>query len=160
MRGDFSCLCQVAEQLMTIAYESGVNLFDTAEVYSGGKWVMPLICYLSHIHTAFFSALVSCFTQRTQDFSPDQTRIYSPEEPKNERKPWLQRDLHNLIHHWRLHIMFTAQSKFMGLDIVSVSNVGFQSSRVGVNINFKVAGEIMAYSTGGIYPLSHTPSGF
>uniref|UniRef100_A0A8C6PTG5 Voltage-gated potassium channel subunit beta-1 n=1 Tax=Nothobranchius furzeri TaxID=105023 RepID=A0A8C6PTG5_NOTFU len=33
----FSNLCQVAEQLMTIAYESGVNLFDTAEVYSGGK---------------------------------------------------------------------------------------------------------------------------
>ena len=29
--------CQVAEQLMTIAYESGVNLFDTAEVYAGGK---------------------------------------------------------------------------------------------------------------------------
>uniref|UniRef100_A0A8D2ZGJ3 Voltage-gated potassium channel subunit beta-1 n=1 Tax=Scophthalmus maximus TaxID=52904 RepID=A0A8D2ZGJ3_SCOMX len=28
---------EVAEQLMTIAYESGVNLFDTAEVYSGGK---------------------------------------------------------------------------------------------------------------------------
>lgn len=57
MRGDFSCLCQVAEQLMTIAYESGVNLFDTAEVYSGGKWVTPLICYLSHIHTAFFPLL-------------------------------------------------------------------------------------------------------
>lgn len=34
------CPRQVAEQLMTIAYESGVNLFDTAEVYSGGKWVM------------------------------------------------------------------------------------------------------------------------
>lgn len=30
---------QVAEQLMTIAYESGVNLFDTAEVYAGGRWV-------------------------------------------------------------------------------------------------------------------------
>uniref|UniRef100_A0A8C9ZXM1 Voltage-gated potassium channel subunit beta-1 n=1 Tax=Sander lucioperca TaxID=283035 RepID=A0A8C9ZXM1_SANLU len=29
----------VAEQLMTIAYESGVNLFDTAEVYAGGRWV-------------------------------------------------------------------------------------------------------------------------
>uniref|UniRef100_A0A8C5DEE5 Voltage-gated potassium channel subunit beta-1 n=1 Tax=Gouania willdenowi TaxID=441366 RepID=A0A8C5DEE5_GOUWI len=28
---------EVAEQLMTIAYDSGVNLFDTAEVYSGGK---------------------------------------------------------------------------------------------------------------------------
>uniref|UniRef100_A0A3Q1H430 Voltage-gated potassium channel subunit beta-1-like n=1 Tax=Acanthochromis polyacanthus TaxID=80966 RepID=A0A3Q1H430_9TELE len=33
----FSSLYQVAEQLMTIAYESGVNLFDTAEVYSGGN---------------------------------------------------------------------------------------------------------------------------
>ncbi|EPY78354.1 potassium voltage-gated channel, shaker-related subfamily, beta member 2 isoform 2 isoform 5-like protein [Camelus ferus] len=27
----------VAERLMTIAYESGVNLFDTAEVYAAGK---------------------------------------------------------------------------------------------------------------------------
>uniref|UniRef100_A0A3Q1JVT4 Voltage-gated potassium channel subunit beta-1 n=1 Tax=Anabas testudineus TaxID=64144 RepID=A0A3Q1JVT4_ANATE len=35
--GKLSWFCQVAEQLMTIAYESGVNLFDTAEVYSGGK---------------------------------------------------------------------------------------------------------------------------
>uniref|UniRef100_A0A3B4FWK7 Voltage-gated potassium channel subunit beta-1 n=1 Tax=Pundamilia nyererei TaxID=303518 RepID=A0A3B4FWK7_9CICH len=31
---------KVAEQLMTIAYESGVNLFDTAEVYAGGRWVI------------------------------------------------------------------------------------------------------------------------
>uniref|UniRef100_A0A3Q2YYQ2 Voltage-gated potassium channel subunit beta-1 n=1 Tax=Hippocampus comes TaxID=109280 RepID=A0A3Q2YYQ2_HIPCM len=28
---------EVAEQLMTIAYESGINLFDTAEVYAGGR---------------------------------------------------------------------------------------------------------------------------
>ncbi|XP_042152375.1 voltage-gated potassium channel subunit beta-2 isoform X1 [Oncorhynchus tshawytscha] len=28
---------EVAEQLMTMAYESGVNLFDTAEVYAAGK---------------------------------------------------------------------------------------------------------------------------
>uniref|UniRef100_H3CA90 NADP-dependent oxidoreductase domain-containing protein n=1 Tax=Tetraodon nigroviridis TaxID=99883 RepID=H3CA90_TETNG len=28
---------EVAEQLMTIAYEGGVNLFDTAEVYAGGR---------------------------------------------------------------------------------------------------------------------------
>ncbi|XP_071331253.1 voltage-gated potassium channel subunit beta-2-like [Trachinotus anak] len=28
---------EVAEELMTAAYESGINLFDTAEVYSGGK---------------------------------------------------------------------------------------------------------------------------
>uniref|UniRef100_A0AAR2M6B3 NADP-dependent oxidoreductase domain-containing protein n=1 Tax=Pygocentrus nattereri TaxID=42514 RepID=A0AAR2M6B3_PYGNA len=32
-----SMLYNVAEQLMTIAYESGVNLFDTAEVYAAGK---------------------------------------------------------------------------------------------------------------------------
>ncbi|KAI4578933.1 hypothetical protein MJG53_000809 [Ovis ammon polii x Ovis aries] len=30
-------LFKVAERLMTIAYESGVNLFDTAEVYAAGK---------------------------------------------------------------------------------------------------------------------------
>lgn len=31
-------LCQqMAEQLMTLAYENGINLFDTAEVYAAGK---------------------------------------------------------------------------------------------------------------------------
>lgn len=34
---DLYILLQVAERLMTIAYESGVNLFDTAEVYAAGK---------------------------------------------------------------------------------------------------------------------------
>uniref|UniRef100_A0A3B3I3H0 Potassium voltage-gated channel subfamily A regulatory beta subunit 3 n=1 Tax=Oryzias latipes TaxID=8090 RepID=A0A3B3I3H0_ORYLA len=35
----FNCLRfpQMAENLMTIAYESGVNLFDTAEVYASGR---------------------------------------------------------------------------------------------------------------------------
>ncbi|XP_069581714.1 voltage-gated potassium channel subunit beta-2-like [Brachyistius frenatus] len=28
---------EVAEELMTLAYENGINLFDTAEVYSGGR---------------------------------------------------------------------------------------------------------------------------
>lgn len=28
---------QMAEQLMTLAYENGINLFDTAEVYAAGK---------------------------------------------------------------------------------------------------------------------------
>ena len=28
---------QVAEELVTLAYENGVNVFDTAEVYAGGK---------------------------------------------------------------------------------------------------------------------------
>lgn len=31
---------QIAEQLMTLAYENGINLFDTAEVYAAGKWVL------------------------------------------------------------------------------------------------------------------------
>jgi len=29
---------QVAEDLVTLAYENGVNVFDTAEVYAGGKY--------------------------------------------------------------------------------------------------------------------------
>jgi len=30
---------QVAEEILTLAYESGINVFDTAEVYAAGKWV-------------------------------------------------------------------------------------------------------------------------
>uniref|UniRef100_A0A8C7GJ57 Potassium voltage-gated channel subfamily A regulatory beta subunit 1 n=1 Tax=Oncorhynchus kisutch TaxID=8019 RepID=A0A8C7GJ57_ONCKI len=37
LTSDLCVFSQVAEQLMTIAYESGVNLFDTAEVYAAGK---------------------------------------------------------------------------------------------------------------------------
>ena len=29
---------QVAEDLVTLAYENGINVFDTAEVYAGGKY--------------------------------------------------------------------------------------------------------------------------
>uniref|UniRef100_A0A672F9V6 Potassium voltage-gated channel, shaker-related subfamily, beta member 2 b n=1 Tax=Salarias fasciatus TaxID=181472 RepID=A0A672F9V6_SALFA len=32
-----ACCLQVAEELVTLAYENGINLFDTAEVYSAGK---------------------------------------------------------------------------------------------------------------------------
>ncbi|EPY86055.1 hypothetical protein CB1_000331021 [Camelus ferus] len=28
---------EMAEQLMTLAYDNGINLFDTAEVYAAGK---------------------------------------------------------------------------------------------------------------------------
>ncbi len=35
-----SVFSQIAEQLMTLAYENGINLFDTAEVYAAGKWVL------------------------------------------------------------------------------------------------------------------------
>lgn len=30
---------QMAEHLMTLAYDNGINLFDTAEVYAAGKYV-------------------------------------------------------------------------------------------------------------------------
>uniref|UniRef100_A0A8C1UYT6 Voltage-gated potassium channel subunit beta-2 n=1 Tax=Cyprinus carpio TaxID=7962 RepID=A0A8C1UYT6_CYPCA len=38
---------EIAEQLMTLAYENGINLFDTAEVYAAGN--------LSKIHILLFS---------------------------------------------------------------------------------------------------------
>ena len=51
--------CQIAEQLMTIAYESGVNLFDTAEVYAGGRLVSyePLCSaeLITSIHVSVWS---------------------------------------------------------------------------------------------------------
>lgn len=31
---------QMAEHLMTLAYDNGINLFDTAEVYAAGKYVL------------------------------------------------------------------------------------------------------------------------
>lgn len=33
----------MAEQLMTLAYDNGINLFDTAEVYAAGKYVSLLV---------------------------------------------------------------------------------------------------------------------
>ena len=29
----------MAEEIVTLAYESGINVFDTAEVYAAGKYV-------------------------------------------------------------------------------------------------------------------------
>ena len=30
---------EMAEEMVTMAYESGINVFDTAEVYAAGKYV-------------------------------------------------------------------------------------------------------------------------
>uniref|UniRef100_A0A3P8SLN1 Voltage-gated potassium channel subunit beta-1 n=1 Tax=Amphiprion percula TaxID=161767 RepID=A0A3P8SLN1_AMPPE len=68
----FSSLCQVAEQLMTIAYESGVNLFDTAEVYSGGNasYVFSLILQffqpMSYSNISFLTSGLKGSLQRMQ----------------------------------------------------------------------------------------------
>uniref|UniRef100_A0A3P9DRW9 Voltage-gated potassium channel subunit beta-1 n=1 Tax=Maylandia zebra TaxID=106582 RepID=A0A3P9DRW9_9CICH len=40
-------LLKVAEELMTIAYENGINLFDTAEVYNSGNLIFVFICLFS-----------------------------------------------------------------------------------------------------------------
>ncbi|CAL1547570.1 unnamed protein product [Lymnaea stagnalis] len=37
---------EVAEELLTVAYERGINFFDTAEVYSAGKYVVHSLCTL------------------------------------------------------------------------------------------------------------------
>jgi hypothetical protein len=34
---NFIFLPQMAEEMVTLAYESGINVFDTAEVYAAGK---------------------------------------------------------------------------------------------------------------------------
>uniref|UniRef100_A0A672YPC3 Potassium voltage-gated channel subfamily A member regulatory beta subunit 1 n=1 Tax=Sphaeramia orbicularis TaxID=375764 RepID=A0A672YPC3_9TELE len=56
-------ISDVAEQLMTIAYESGVNLFDTAEVYAGGRWVSydPL-CFCAHEPSMSHNKIVRAMT--------------------------------------------------------------------------------------------------
>ena len=35
--GSHTAVLQMAEEMVTLAYESGVNVFDTAEVYAAGK---------------------------------------------------------------------------------------------------------------------------
>lgn len=42
----FACR-QMAENLMAVAYENGVNLFDTAEVYASGRCGVLLYVLLS-----------------------------------------------------------------------------------------------------------------
>jgi len=37
LQGDAPVCVQMAESVMTAAYDSGVNLFDTAEVYASGR---------------------------------------------------------------------------------------------------------------------------
>uniref|UniRef100_A0A8C5HAI9 Voltage-gated potassium channel subunit beta-1 n=1 Tax=Gouania willdenowi TaxID=441366 RepID=A0A8C5HAI9_GOUWI len=38
---------QVAEELVTLAYERGINLFDTAEIYNAGKYFLDLVITLT-----------------------------------------------------------------------------------------------------------------
>uniref|UniRef100_F7GD90 Voltage-gated potassium channel subunit beta-2 n=1 Tax=Macaca mulatta TaxID=9544 RepID=F7GD90_MACMU len=43
---------QMAEQLMTLAYDNGINLFDTAEVYAAGKYVRSSLVITTKIFWA------------------------------------------------------------------------------------------------------------
>lgn len=49
----------MAENLMTIAYENGVNLFDTAEVYASGR--SDFIFSSKHELNLLFSFLLKVF---------------------------------------------------------------------------------------------------
>uniref|UniRef100_A0A8C7VJ06 NADP-dependent oxidoreductase domain-containing protein n=1 Tax=Oncorhynchus mykiss TaxID=8022 RepID=A0A8C7VJ06_ONCMY len=44
---------QMAENLMTIAYEAGVNLFDTAEVYASGRSALYTILHCSLLRSSY-----------------------------------------------------------------------------------------------------------
>lgn len=41
----------MAEEILTVAYENGINVFDTAEVYAAGKYVMSLISVDIHVYS-------------------------------------------------------------------------------------------------------------
>uniref|UniRef100_A0A8C9H5F2 Voltage-gated potassium channel subunit beta-2 n=1 Tax=Piliocolobus tephrosceles TaxID=591936 RepID=A0A8C9H5F2_9PRIM len=43
---------EMAEQLMTLAYDNGINLFDTAEVYAAGKYVRSSLVITTKIFWA------------------------------------------------------------------------------------------------------------
>uniref|UniRef100_F7E6Q1 Voltage-gated potassium channel subunit beta-2 n=1 Tax=Callithrix jacchus TaxID=9483 RepID=F7E6Q1_CALJA len=49
---------QMAEQLMTLAYDNGINLFDTAEVYAAGKYGLGPITLLPSLLFCRRSSLV------------------------------------------------------------------------------------------------------
>uniref|UniRef100_A0A8C2J4I2 Voltage-gated potassium channel subunit beta-1 n=1 Tax=Cyprinus carpio TaxID=7962 RepID=A0A8C2J4I2_CYPCA len=44
---------EIAEQLMTLAYENGINLFDTAEVYAAGKPVLAFVSLSTTLSPVF-----------------------------------------------------------------------------------------------------------
>lgn len=48
----------MAENLMTVAYENGVNLFDTAEVYASGRSDFTFLSWAS-IKLFFLNRLIS-----------------------------------------------------------------------------------------------------
>uniref|UniRef100_A0A803YMK9 Voltage-gated potassium channel subunit beta-1 n=1 Tax=Meleagris gallopavo TaxID=9103 RepID=A0A803YMK9_MELGA len=67
--GDPVSIPQVAEQLMTIAYESGVNLFDTAEVYAAAailSCIAPRVLLLTPHRSLLCPAGLRASLQRLQ----------------------------------------------------------------------------------------------
>uniref|UniRef100_A0A7N9AXA5 Potassium voltage-gated channel subfamily A regulatory beta subunit 1 n=1 Tax=Mastacembelus armatus TaxID=205130 RepID=A0A7N9AXA5_9TELE len=54
---------EVAEQLMSIAYESGVNLFDTAEVYAGGRCLIDIMWPFVYVPTEIVRAMTYVINQ-------------------------------------------------------------------------------------------------
>uniref|UniRef100_A0A8B9KGI0 Potassium voltage-gated channel, shaker-related subfamily, beta member 2 b n=1 Tax=Astyanax mexicanus TaxID=7994 RepID=A0A8B9KGI0_ASTMX len=60
---------EVAEQMMTLAYENGINLFDTAEVYAAGKAEMVLGSIIKKKGWRY-SLLFTSFILKNVAFSP------------------------------------------------------------------------------------------
>uniref|UniRef100_A0A8B9KFJ8 Potassium voltage-gated channel, shaker-related subfamily, beta member 2 b n=1 Tax=Astyanax mexicanus TaxID=7994 RepID=A0A8B9KFJ8_ASTMX len=70
-----SCL-GLAEQMMTLAYENGINLFDTAEVYAAGKAEMVLGSIIKKKGWRY-SLLFTSFILKNVAFSP-LPRMFQP----------------------------------------------------------------------------------
>ena len=86
----------------------------------GSEWCLRFVIYLTP--TEQFSRFIALGHKVFTMLASDQ-EIFT-RGGKQWKVASLQSDLHNLIHHWRLSVMFTAQSNFINLDIVFLNNVG------------------------------------
>ena len=63
----------MAEELVTMAYESGVNVFDTAEVYAAGKYVyqvkLSLPVQIIHFIMRSRHLWASCYVLNSTNYS-------------------------------------------------------------------------------------------
>ncbi|KAG8512524.1 Voltage-gated potassium channel subunit beta-1 [Galemys pyrenaicus] len=79
---------QVAERLMTIAYESGVNLFDTAEVYAAGKTaggLLPACQYLAGASGMLQSSILQAQAETAETVLPAENGFYFQDIAETER---------------------------------------------------------------------------
>uniref|UniRef100_A0AAY4ASM2 Voltage-gated potassium channel subunit beta-1 n=1 Tax=Denticeps clupeoides TaxID=299321 RepID=A0AAY4ASM2_9TELE len=111
---------QVAEQLMTIAYENGVNLFDTAEVYSGGKRSSLVVNYL-----LFFKILYLCLKGSLQRLQLDYVDVVFANRPdSNTPMEEIVRAMTHVINQGMS--MYWGTSRWTAMEIMEAYSVARQ----------------------------------